>query len=145
MTCHKMRHSLSLPTVTCIYMKELPHFHHGPTTSFLHSQQIQTPPSGPGLICAAGQVLIWDDPLSRHSVDRSPRAFHSSTHNVVRASFSNVYFTFRPSRWFSFSSSITVALFSPGPKVMYTLPSCPAGGSPSPVPSPWRCSPPVPK
>ena len=24
--------------------------------------------------------------LSRHSVDRSPRAFHSSTHNVVRAS-----------------------------------------------------------
>ena len=24
-------------------------------------------------------------PLSRHSVDRSPRAFHSSTHNVVRA------------------------------------------------------------
>ena len=25
-------------------------------------------------------------PLSRHSVDRSPRAFHSSTHNVVRAS-----------------------------------------------------------
>ena len=25
-------------------------------------------------------------PLSRHSVDRSPRVFHSSTHNVVRAS-----------------------------------------------------------
>ena len=25
-------------------------------------------------------------PLSRHSVDRSPRAFHSSTHNVVRLS-----------------------------------------------------------
>ena len=25
-------------------------------------------------------------PLSRHSVDRSPRAFHSSTDNVVRAS-----------------------------------------------------------
>ena len=25
-------------------------------------------------------------PLSRHSVDRSPRAFHSSTHNVLRAS-----------------------------------------------------------
>ena len=24
-------------------------------------------------------------PLSRHSVDRSPRAFHSSTHNVERA------------------------------------------------------------
>ena len=25
-------------------------------------------------------------PLSRHSVDRSPRVFHSSTHNVVRLS-----------------------------------------------------------
>ena len=86
-TCHKMRHSLSLPTVTYICMRDLPHFHHGPTTSFLHSQPIQTPPSGPGLICAAGQVLIWDDPsVKLHSVDRSPRAFHSSTHNVVRAS-----------------------------------------------------------
>ena len=61
-TCHKMRHSLSLPTVTYICMGELPHFHHGPTWSFLHSQPIQTPPSGPGLICAAGQVFIWDDP-----------------------------------------------------------------------------------
>ena len=29
---------------------------------FLHSQPIRTPPSGPGLICAAGQVFIWDDP-----------------------------------------------------------------------------------
>ena len=60
-TCHKMRHSLSLPTVTYICMGELPHFQHGSTTSFLHSQPIQTPPSGPGLICAAGQVFIWDD------------------------------------------------------------------------------------
>ena len=48
-SCHKMRHSLSLPTVTYICMGELPHFHHGPTTSFLHSQPIQAPPSGPGL------------------------------------------------------------------------------------------------
>ena len=39
-TCHKMRHSLSLPTVTYICMGELPHFHHSPTTSFLHSQPI---------------------------------------------------------------------------------------------------------
>ena len=61
-TCHKMRHSLSLPTVTYICMGELPHFHHGQTTSFLLSQPIQTPPSGPGLICATGQVFIWDDP-----------------------------------------------------------------------------------
>ena len=57
-TCHKMIHCLSLPTVTYICMGELPHFHHGPTSSFLHSQPIQTPPSGPGLICAAGQVFI---------------------------------------------------------------------------------------
>ena len=49
-TCHKMRHSLFLPIVTYICMREFPHFHHGPTTSFLHSQPIQTPPSGPGLI-----------------------------------------------------------------------------------------------
>ena len=81
-TCHKMRHSLPLPTVTYICMGELPHFHHGPTTSFLHSQPIQTPPSGPLAKCSFGMI-----PLSHHSVDRSPRAFHSSTkYNVVRAS-----------------------------------------------------------
>ena len=61
-TRHKMRHSLSLPTVTYICMGELPHFHHSPTTSFLHSQPIQAPPSGPGFVCAAGQTFIWDDP-----------------------------------------------------------------------------------
>ena len=61
-TCHKMIHSLSLPTVTYICMGELPHFHHSPTTSFLHSQPIQAPPSGSGLVCAAGQMFIWDDP-----------------------------------------------------------------------------------
>ena len=37
-TCHKMRHGLSLPTVTYVCTGELPHFHHIPTTSFLHSQ-----------------------------------------------------------------------------------------------------------
>ena len=55
-------YSLSLPTVTYICMRELPRFHHGPTSSFLHSQPIQTPPRGPVLICAAGQMFIWDDP-----------------------------------------------------------------------------------
>ena len=57
-----MRYSLSLPTVTHICMGELPHLHYGLTTSFLHSQPIQTPPSGPGLICAASQMFSWDDP-----------------------------------------------------------------------------------
>ena len=60
--CNKMRHSLSLPTVTYICMGELPYFHHSPTTSFLHSQPIQAPPSGPGFVCAGGQIFIWDDP-----------------------------------------------------------------------------------
>ena len=63
-TYHKMRHSLSLPTVTYICMGELPHFHHSPTTSFLHSQPIQAPPSGPGLVCAAGRMFIWDEHYS---------------------------------------------------------------------------------
>ena len=83
-----MRHSLSLPTVTYICMGELPYFHHSPTTSFLHSQPIQAPPSGPGLVCSAGQMFIWDypsvTPLSwsfTKGVGTTPR-----THNVVRAS-----------------------------------------------------------
>ncbi len=80
-TCHKIRHSLSLPTVTYICVRELPHFHHGPTSSFLHSQPIQTPPSG-----SLAKRYFGIIPLSRHSVDRSPWAFHSSSHNAVRAS-----------------------------------------------------------
>ena len=85
-TCHKMRHSLSLPTVTYICLGELPHFHHGPTTSILHSQPIQTPPSGQGSSGPLAKCSFGMIPLSRLSVDRSPRAFHSSTNNVVRAS-----------------------------------------------------------
>ena len=61
-TRHEMRHSLSLPTVTHICMRELPPFHYGSTSTFLHPQPIKTPPSGPGFIFAAGQVFIWDDP-----------------------------------------------------------------------------------
>ena len=87
-TCHKIIHtcSLSLATVTDISfcMRELLLFHHGPTSSFLYSRPIQTPPSGQGLICATGHVFIWDDP----SVTPLSRYFHSSIHNiyVVRAS-----------------------------------------------------------
>ena len=61
-TWHMMIHSLSLPAVTYIRMKELPPFHHGPTSSFLHYQPVQSPPIGPELICAAGQLFIRDDP-----------------------------------------------------------------------------------
>ena len=45
-TCHKMIHSLSLPTVTDICMRDLPRFHHGPTSSFLYSPPIHAPPGG---------------------------------------------------------------------------------------------------
>ena len=76
-TCHKMRHSLSLPTVAYICMRELPHFHHGPTTSFFLTLsrfrllQVDQDSSVPLVKCSF--VMI---PLSRHSVDRSPRDFH---------------------------------------------------------------------
>ena len=60
-TCHKTMHSLALSTVTHICMRELPQFHHGSTSSLLYSQAIQDPASGPGLLCTAGQVFIWDD------------------------------------------------------------------------------------
>ena len=43
--------------------------------------QVDQGSSVPQAKCSFGMI-----PLSRHSVDRSPRAFHSSTHNVVRAS-----------------------------------------------------------
>ena len=42
-----MTHGMCLPTVTNICRRELPHFHHGMTSSFLKSRPIQTPPSGP--------------------------------------------------------------------------------------------------
>ena len=85
-TCHHMRHSLSLPTVTCICMRELPHSHHGRqrrfcTLSRFKLLQVDQGSPVPLAKCSFGMI-----PLSRHSVDRSPRAFHSSTHNVVRAS-----------------------------------------------------------
>ena len=79
-TYHKIIHSMSVPTVTHICMRELPHFHHSPTSS-----QVDQDSSVPLAKCSFRMI-----PLSRHSVDRSPRVFHSSTHYAVRAS------------WFSF-------------------------------------------
>ena len=43
--------------------------------------------------CSFGMI-----PLSRHSVDRSPRAFHTSIHNVVRASCFEVVSAYVESR-----------------------------------------------
>ena len=83
-TCHKMRHNMSLPTVTYFCMRELPNCHHDPTSP---SQQIESKliqvdqgSSVPLAKCSFGMI-----PLSRYSVYRSPRAFHPSTHNAVRA------------------------------------------------------------
>ena len=72
-TCHKMRHTVR---------HSLRHLYERASTfsswPFLHSRPIQTPPSGPGLICATGHVFIWDDP----SVTPLSRYFHSSIHNM---------------------------------------------------------------
>ncbi len=85
-TCHKMRHSLSLLAVTYICMGELPHFHHSRqrpfcTLSRFKLLQVDQGSSVPLAKCSFGMI-----PLSRHSVDPSPKTFHSSTHNVVRVS-----------------------------------------------------------
>ena len=68
-------------------MGELPYFHHIArqrsfcTLSRFKLLQVDQGSSVPLAKCSFGMI-----PLSRHSVDRSPRAFHSSIHNVVRAS-----------------------------------------------------------
>ena len=86
-TCHKMIHSLSLPTVTYTSLWESFHIfiiaRQRPfcTLSRFKLLQVDQGSSVPLAKCSFGMI-----PLSRHSVDRSPRAFHSSTHNVVRAS-----------------------------------------------------------
>ena len=51
------------------------------TLSRLKLLQVDQGSSVPLSKCSFGMI-----PLSRHSVDRSPRAFHPCTHNVVRAS-----------------------------------------------------------
>ena len=51
------------------------------TLSLFKLLQVDQGSSVPLAKCSFGMI-----PLSRHSVDRSPRVFHSSTHNVVRAS-----------------------------------------------------------
>ena len=57
---HSHIHSRLYCTYICL--RELPHFQYGATSLCLYSPLIQAPPSGPGLIFAASQVFIWDDP-----------------------------------------------------------------------------------
>ena len=54
-------------------------------------------------------MFIGMIPLSRHSVDRSPRAFHSSTYNVVRASCFEVLSAFVESRKLFLDGSLCLA------------------------------------
>ena len=51
------------------------------TLSLFKLLQVDQGSSMPLAKCSFGMI-----PLSRHSVDRSPMAFHSSSHNVVRPS-----------------------------------------------------------
>ena len=85
-TCHKMRHSLSLPAVTYICMGVLPHFHHSRQRPFCTLSRFKLLPVDQGSSVPLAKCSFGMIPLSRHSVDRSPRAFHSSIHNVVRSS-----------------------------------------------------------
>ena len=84
-TCHKMRHSLSLPTVISVWES----FHifiiarQRPFCTLSRFKRLQVD-QGSSVPLAKGSFGMI--PLSHHSVDRSPRAFHSFTHNVVRAS-----------------------------------------------------------
>ena len=84
--------------ICLLCMRELPHFHHDPTSSFLHSQPIQLLQVNQGSSVPLANSSFGMIPLSRHSVDRSARAFHSSTHNVVPASCCEVLSVFVESR-----------------------------------------------
>ena len=90
-TCHKMRHSLSLTTFGYICLRELPLFHHGPTSSFQTLSRSKLLQVDQGLYVTLANCSFWVVPPSRNSVDLSPRAFHSSTHNVVRATCFEVF------------------------------------------------------
>ena len=66
--------------------------------------QVDQGSSEPLAKCSFGMI-----PLSHHSVDRSPRAFHSSTHNVVRASCFEVVRTSVESRKLFLDGSLCLA------------------------------------
>ena len=83
-TCHKMRHR----GLVCLYpqsrlFETASTFSLWPdiVLSVLSADKLTRGSSVPLAKCSFGMI-----PLSRHSVDRSPRVLHSSTHNVVRAS-----------------------------------------------------------
>ena len=87
-TCHKMRHSLSLSPQSNTSVWDSFHIfimaRQRPFCNLSRFKLLQVDhgSSVPLAKCSFGMI-----PLPRHSVDRSPRAFHSSTHNVVRASY----------------------------------------------------------
>ena len=60
-TRHKMTRSVSLPTVTYLYEGASTFSSWSGIVLFLLYKPIYAPPSGPGLICTAGEVFIWDD------------------------------------------------------------------------------------
>ena len=66
--------------------------------------QVDQGSSEPLAKCSFGMI-----PLSHHSVDRSPRAFHSSTHNVVRASCCEVVRAYVESRKLFLDGSMCLA------------------------------------
>ena len=66
--------------------------------------QVDQGSSVPLANCSFGSI-----PLSRHSVDRSPRAFNSSTHNVVRASCFEVLNVYVESRKLFLDGSLYLA------------------------------------
>ena len=77
-------HSMSLSTVTYICMRESLHIfimaRQRPFCTLSRFKLLHVDHGLPAK-CSFGMI-----PLSRHSVNLSPRGFHSSTHNVVRAS-----------------------------------------------------------
>ena len=85
-TCYNMIHSLSLPTGTYICQQSFHIFIIARhlrlfTLSRFKLLHVDQGSSVPLAKCPFGMIH-----LSRHSVERSPRALHSSTHSVVRAS-----------------------------------------------------------
>ena len=88
-TCHKMRHSKCLSPQshrpTSVW-ESIPIFIMARQSPFCTLSRCKLLQVGQGSSVPLAKCPFRIIPLSRHSVNRSPRAFHSFTHNVVRAS-----------------------------------------------------------